>query len=267
MLTGALWLAQYAVLTAFSLAGHYPHPVDAGLRRLLTTAFGILLCVAMGRLLDRAPDEPAGRRWARALSMAVAASALWSLFAYAVTHLAPAEPPTGVGRIGVLRELALNAVALLGLFVAWACGALAIGYKDALAEGIRRPAGAVPPGRAVLWVRTGRGETRLALDTVERFAAERDYVRIHARSGEHLVHGGLRSLCEALEPDRFLQVHRSFVVNLAEIVRVERRRGGPLRLVLASGACVPVGRTYRKAVRERLLALQRPCGAYPGDGD
>jgi DNA-binding LytR/AlgR family response regulator len=195
----------------------------------------------------------------------VAASALWAVFAYAVTHLAPAGAPTVAGRVGVVRELALNAAALLGLFVAWACGSLAIGYSAALADHARGRQDPTQPGRAALWVRTGRGETRLALDTVERFEAERDYVRIHARSGEHLVHGGLRSLCEGLAPDRFLRVHRSFVVNLAEIVGVERR-GGHLRLVLTSGACVPVGRTHLKTVRERLQALQRPGLARPADG-
>jgi two-component system LytT family response regulator len=106
-------------------------------------------------------------------------------------------------------------------------------------------------------VRTGRGEARLALDSVERFQAERDYIRVHARSGEHLVHGALRSLCEGLEPGRFLRVHRSFVVNLAEIVRVERRGGGLLDLVLTSGARVPVGRTHQKAVRQQLLQMRR----------
>jgi DNA-binding LytR/AlgR family response regulator len=264
-LTVGLWLAQYAVLTGFSLGGHYPHALDAGLRRALTTVFGMLLCMAMGRLLDRRPARTAGRQWATALSLAMAASAVWALFAYAVGHLSPSDPIPTARRLSVPRELALNAAAVAGLFTAWVCGWMAIAARETLkrvtADVEPRPQGAgeVPGGSGqTIWVRTRRGKTRLALDTVERLEAERDYVRLHARSGQHLVHGGLQSIAERLEPGRFLRVHRSFVVNLTEIVGVERRAGGLLDLVLTSGARIPVGRTHQRSVRARLLALHGP---------
>jgi two-component system LytT family response regulator len=71
---------------------------------------------------------------------------------------------------------------------------------------------------------------------------------------EHRGRGWERALYDELEPDLFLRVHRSFVVNLAAVSQVERRQRGLIELILASGARVPVGRTCSKTVRTRLQA-------------
>jgi hypothetical protein len=280
VLTAGIWLMQFSVLTAFSVLGRYPHALDATLRRMAATLAGVALCLAIGRILDRTPLRPAGRRWLLALALALAASLVWALLAYAVVHVLPAERAADAHRNGALREVSLNAAALACVFGAWACGWLAIGYSDTLAdreralaraqstaEDARRglselearrdraaPSGQAQDGRTDIWVPTRRGESRLRLETVELFEAEHDYVRVHAPSGEHLVHSGLQALCDELEPNRFVRVHRSFVVNLAAVAQVERRRRGLIELVLASGARVPVGRTYAKVVRTRLQA-------------
>ncbi len=284
VLTGGVWLLQFAVLTAFSFVGRYPHALDATLRRVVMTLAGVALCLAIGRILDRTPLRPASRRWRLALVLALAASVAWALLAYAVIHFHPADHAVRAHGIGVLREVSLNAAALACVFSAWACGWLAIGYSDTLAHRERALADAetaaeeargglrelelrlmAPPdrtvwngnarnGRADIWVQTRRGAARLRLETVELFEAEHDYVRVHAPSGEHLVHGGLQALYDELEPDLFLRVHRSFVVNLSAVAQVERRQRGLIELILASGARVPVGRTYSKTVRTRLQA-------------
>ena len=66
-----------------------------------------------------------------------------------------------------------------------------------------------------------------------------------------LVSGTMKALALSL-PDRFLRVHKSHIVNLAHVAGVSPRAGGGHRLTLEDGGFVPVGRTYRELVLERL---------------
>jgi len=105
-----------------------------------------------------------------------------------------------------------------------------------------------------LWVSDRRGRTRLALDQIDWFEAEREYVRIHAGERSFLMRRSIRDLVGRLDPNRFLRLHRSALVNTARITRIARRAGGGLSAVLACGAEVPVGRTFQDALRARLRA-------------
>lgn len=54
-----------------------------------------------------------------------------------------------------------------------------------------------------------------------------------------------------LEPLSGLQVHRSWWVNPAYLVRIQTGKSGHKRLV-QTGTTVPVGRSFRKALRAAL---------------
>ena len=103
-----------------------------------------------------------------------------------------------------------------------------------------------------IWVNDRRGRVRVPVDQVIWFEAEREYVRIHGPERSYLVRRALRELTDRLDPDQFLRLHRSALVNRAKIERVVRRPSGGLAAVLANGVEVPVGRKYQNAVRKRL---------------
>ncbi|MBX7250046.1 MAG: LytTR family DNA-binding domain-containing protein [Caulobacteraceae bacterium] len=103
-----------------------------------------------------------------------------------------------------------------------------------------------------LWVADGRGRTRLDLSTVERFEADRDYVRLHCGERTYLIRATLQSLCERLDPERFIRIHRSAVVSLPAVRGLRRRITGSIVAHLASGAQAPVGRAYLADLRARL---------------
>jgi hypothetical protein len=249
-----LWLTQFVVVTGFSLAGRYPHPLEAGLRRLAMAVVGILLFWMIGAALGRATSRPARARLMLAILLLVAGSLAWSLSVFAIAHAPIGGRDEIAARIGTLRELALNAFAVAGLFAAWICLLMAIGYRRALreAEPKRIEADEDMTASGELWVPTRLGKTRLPLEGVEYFEADHDYVRVHARSGRYLVHRTLQALHDDVASRRFLRVHRSFVVNLTAVAELRRRGRDLLELALASGARIPVGRTYSAEVRERL---------------
>jgi two-component system LytT family response regulator len=107
-----------------------------------------------------------------------------------------------------------------------------------------------------IWVTGRRGSTRLCLDTVLCFAADRDYVRIRTEAAEHLIRLSMHSLIERLDPTRFLRVHRSAIVNTDQVQGFERCANGGLKLVLSDGSQVPIARSYARSVKAALLSSQ-----------
>ncbi len=107
------------------------------------------------------------------------------------------------------------------------------------------------------WVRA-RGEyLRIGAGEVVRFQAERDYVRLHARTGDYLYQETLASLERKLNPEDFLRVHRGTIVRRSAIQRVKQIRFASLIAVLSDGAEVRIGRTYTAAFRAHLTAPGR----------
>jgi len=103
-----------------------------------------------------------------------------------------------------------------------------------------------------LWVTDARGRVRVPLSSIEWVEAERDYVRLHTGTDSRLMRMTLNTLSARLDPDQFLRVHRSAVVNLKAVTGLKRRTWGLVSVRLASGAEVPVGRAQLKALKARL---------------
>lgn len=104
-----------------------------------------------------------------------------------------------------------------------------------------------------LWVRTRSGLVRVPFETVDLIAAEGDYVSLHVGEHSYLHKDTMASIASQLDPDVFLRVHRSTIVNLTRI-RSVRRHGRALSLVLSTGAAVAVGPSFVGATLDALHA-------------
>lgn len=78
------------------------------------------------------------------------------------------------------------------------------------------------------------------------------YIRVHTEDDEHLQRGSLTEAAERLDPNRFMRVHNSHVVNLERARELQPRGHGDYRLLLDDGTLVPVSRSYGEQLRERL---------------
>jgi len=134
----------------------------------------------------------------------------------------------------------------------------------------------VSPGQAAVTADTGarglgrlrrtlellHGERgRLALSPVHgggaavlRFSAAGKYVLVHATTGSSVVRESLAALAARLDPERFVRVHRSDIVRVDAVDRLEPSVHGDAVLVFADGTTAILSRTYRKY----LLARFRP---------
>ena len=82
--------------------------------------------------------------------------------------------------------------------------------------------------------------------------AQDDYVALCSEGKKHLKQQTISSLEKALDPKRFLRVHRSYIVNLERVVKIEPYGKETHVVVLTSGAQLPVSRAGYARLREVL---------------
>lgn len=109
-----------------------------------------------------------------------------------------------------------------------------------------------------VWVQR-RGEViRIDLKCIECVHAEGPYVRLHTGGSTFLYREAIGLMETRLGPVAHIRVHRSYIVQVGQVSRIRRTAHGGAELVLRGGALVPVGRSYAKATRRRLLHLDVP---------
>ena len=89
------------------------------------------------------------------------------------------------------------------------------------------------------------------VEDVEWIEAAENYVELHVGRAGHLVHTSMNTLEKALDPERFVRIHRSAIVNIGRIRELQPAMHGEYVVILASGARLQSGRAYN----ERLRAL------------
>jgi two-component system LytT family response regulator len=100
-----------------------------------------------------------------------------------------------------------------------------------------------------LAIRSGDRTVFLAIDEVEWIEAAQNYVRVHAGQTRYLLHVAMNTIENSLDPERFVRIHRSYIVNLQHIMRLWTLAQGQYILELASGERLPSGRTYGEKIR------------------
>jgi len=94
-----------------------------------------------------------------------------------------------------------------------------------------------------LFVRIGRSIVPVAVADITRFEAVGDYVNVHTREAQHLVHLSLNRLEARLDAQRFSRIHRTHIVNLDHVAAFQRQPDGRLVARLGDGTSLPVSRT------------------------
>jgi two-component system, LytTR family, response regulator len=93
----------------------------------------------------------------------------------------------------------------------------------------------------------------LPVSEIRWISAEENYVRICTETESHLLRETMAHLEERLDPQMFLRVHRSSIVNLQYVKEVRTEPGGDFSVVLVSGQKVAMSRSYRSRVSEWLI--------------
>ncbi len=132
--------------------------------------------------------------------------------------------------------------------------------RERIGQGVEMPpveevAAAARPGQQRLeriLVREGSEVRVIPTAAVDYIEARDDTVAIHAVGGTHLKAQRLSSLETGLDPRRFVRVHRSFIINIDRLRRIELYAKDSRIAILADGAKVPVSRSGYSRLREFL---------------
>ncbi len=111
------------------------------------------------------------------------------------------------------------------------------------------PPGLEPSGgqyASRILVREGEGFGFVETSRVDWLAAAGNYVRLHAGERSWLIRATLGALQEALDPARFVRIHRSTIVNVERIREIQPWVGGDYIAILRDGRQLRVSRTHRE---------------------
>ena len=85
----------------------------------------------------------------------------------------------------------------------------------------------------------------LPVERIDRVEADRNYVRLHSSGNVFTLRGGLTTLAERLDPERFLRINRSEIVRLDAVKELQPWFHGDYRVVMADGTTLMWSRRYR----------------------
>lgn len=114
----------------------------------------------------------------------------------------------------------------------------------------KRPDPAAPINRVV--VRKGNAINLIPVDQVKYIEAQDDYVMIYHSTGKAMKQETMKFYEENLPASDFVRIHRSYIVNVTEIKRIEPYGKDNHIAILQSGDKIPVSRAGYKQLKEDL---------------
>jgi two-component system, LytTR family, response regulator len=101
-------------------------------------------------------------------------------------------------------------------------------------------------------IRSDDGTVFLSVDEVNHIEALQNYVRLHTNSATHTLHVTMNAIESSLDPQQFLRIHRSHIVNIQRIKRFWSLPHGIYSVEMSSGERLQSGRTYGDKIRSVL---------------
>jgi two-component system, LytTR family, response regulator len=103
-----------------------------------------------------------------------------------------------------------------------------------------------------LVVREAQGMYFVPVADVDRLEADGNYVAVFAKGKRHLLRESLQVLESRLDPAEFVRVHRSHLLRIERIVRLEPCGHGEYDITLSDGTRLTSSRTYRERLQQLL---------------
>lgn len=121
-------------------------------------------------------------------------------------------------------------------------------YRDdlrALMESLARESGY----RRRFVIRTPRGHYFVAAADIDAAVADGNYVTLHSGGRGHLLRETMKGLEGSLDPERFVRIHRSVIVNIEAIARIEPQGHAEYVVVTKGGLRLESSRAYSDRLR------------------
>jgi DNA-binding LytR/AlgR family response regulator len=100
-----------------------------------------------------------------------------------------------------------------------------------------------------IYVNVDRRLVKVSIPDIYLIEAKGDYINIKTKEKNYIVHSTLKKIEDKLPKDIFFKVHRSFIINIAEIVDIEDNT------VLIQKDVIPVSRSNKSELINKLNLL------------
>ena len=104
-------------------------------------------------------------------------------------------------------------------------------------------------GRLV--VKSGGKMFFLKTDEIDWVEAAGNYVVLHVGREEHLLRETMNGLEQKLDPEKFIRIHRSKIVNIERIQEMKPWFSGEYLILLKDGTKLALSRKYREKMKDR----------------
>lgn len=104
-------------------------------------------------------------------------------------------------------------------------------------------------GSHQLFIKTDSRLVKLKDEDILYIEAKGDYMLFKTREKGHVVHSTMKNVEAKLDPNIFIRIHRSFIINLHEIVDIEDSS------VLIEKKVIPISKSYKQGFMKRINLL------------
>ncbi len=98
-----------------------------------------------------------------------------------------------------------------------------------------------------IFVKSGVQRIKLHFNDVTHIQGLKDYAIIYTYSGKILLKGSIKAMLDIFPQNRFIRVHKSFIVSIQKVTRLERNR------IILDGHQIPIGRNFKDNLEKALL--------------
>ena len=105
-------------------------------------------------------------------------------------------------------------------------------------------------------IKSGSRIILLRKGLIEWIEAQGDYVKLHIGKESHMLRQTMAAAVERLDPNRFVRIHRSRIVNLDHVREIRPLWGGDYSVLMRDGTELTMSRTYRMSFQSAL------CGEH-----
>ncbi|MBD2753654.1 response regulator transcription factor [Spirosoma sp. BT704] len=96
-------------------------------------------------------------------------------------------------------------------------------------------------------VKSGVQRIKLNFDDVTHIQGLKDYAIIYTTTGKIVIKGSIKAMQDIFPKNQFIRVHKSFIVAVSKVNRIERNR------LLISGNQIPIGRNFKEEVAQMIV--------------
>jgi len=104
-----------------------------------------------------------------------------------------------------------------------------------------------------LFVQKSEKLVNLPVQNIVHLEASKDYTIISTKTEQYVSSTGISKLEEKLDPEVFIRIHRSTIINLQKLTEIEKYGSGNLAAHMENGKTFPISRSYAKSIRAKIV--------------